>query len=191
MATLSDAAWMRLHEMRLRGVYTGPEDPVTAELVDAGYALVRGTDKVITPAGREVHAAWARLPEGSEEEEVARRAYDQFLTLDRSVKQLTAEWQLGAANARPEGFNAEEWKLIDRLISVNEKAGGFLRRLGAAVPRFAGYRPRFSHALAQLEEGNRTWFSGLTVDSYHTAWWHLHEDLLLAIGVSRADDPNQ
>jgi hypothetical protein len=44
---------------------------------------------------------------------------------------------------------------------------------------------------AQLEEGDAKWFSGVTCDSYHTVWWHLHEDLLIALGIARSEDPNQ
>ena len=98
---------------------------------------------------------------------------------------------MASAGVRSEGFSAEDWKLIDRLIGVHEKAAAALSALGRAVPRFAGYRPRLRHALQQLEDGDPKWFSGLTCDSYHTVWWHLHEDLLIALGISRSDDPNQ
>ena len=188
---LSTENWTDLHEIRLRGMIAAGDDDRFGELLNAGYVAVRGPNVVITPAGKAAHAAWARLPEGSEEEAAARSAYTLFLDLDKAVKRVTADWQLAAANARPDGYSAEDWGLIDRLTAVHEKAGAMLLRLGRAVPRFAGYRPRFRHALAQLEEGDRQWFSGLKLDSYHTLWWHLHEDLLLAIGVSRSEDPNQ
>jgi len=27
-------------------------------------------------------------------------------------------------------------------------------------------------------------------DSYHTVWWHFHEDLLTALAIARREDPN-
>ncbi|HEV8625705.1 MAG TPA: hypothetical protein VG034_14695 [Acidimicrobiia bacterium] len=186
-----DRTWPRLHDVRLRGMTEAENDPEVEQLIDAGYLLRRGSRVVITPAGKAAHAEWAQLAEGSEEYAAARRAYDHFLVFDKQIKELTTAWQMAAAGSRAEGFSADDWTLIDRLTGVHEKAGAPLGSLGRAVPRFAGYRPRLRHALQQLEEGDPKWFSGLTCDSYHTVWWQLHEDLLIALGISRSDDPNQ
>jgi hypothetical protein len=186
---VSDEAWSRLHELRLRGMGQPPDDEHTAALMEAGWIARRGSMAVLTPDGRAAHTTWARLPEGSEEEVVTRRAYEQFLELDGSVKALTTEWQLGSGT--DEGYNPEEWKLIDRLTTIDERAAPVLLRLGSVVPRFSTYRSRLRAALAHLQEGERSWFSGLECDSYHTVWWHLHEDLLAALGIARSEDPNQ
>ena len=186
-----EQTWQTLHEARLRGMVDADGNPEVDRLADAGYLVRRGAKAVITPAGKAAHEEWARLADGTEEHAAARSAYDQFLVFDKQIKRLTTDWQLAAAGPRTEGFSAEDWKLVDRLIAVHEKAGAALGALGRAVPRFAGYRPRLRHALQQLEEGDPKWFSGLTCDSYHTVWWQLHEDLLIALGISRADDPNQ
>lgn len=178
---LSDAALTLLHDIRLRGMVETADGDALDALVRSGYATLRGRAAVLTVEGRQAHATWARLPEGSDEAHIALAAYDQFLVLDRAVKELTTAWQLAAARANPDGFSIEEWELIDRLTALNDKIGAVIRPLGQAVARFGGYRPRFSNALRRLEEGERQWFSGLTCDSYHTVWWHLHEDLLLAL----------
>jgi hypothetical protein len=186
-----ETTWLRLHEVRLRGRVDVTEDPATDRLLQGGYLATRGRSLTITPAGRQAHAAWARLADGSDEHSAAWAAYERFLELDKQVKRLTADWQQASATSRPDGYTAEDWTLIDRLLALDEKAGAVLLRLGRAVPRFAGYRPRFRAAVQRLEDGDRQWFSGLTCDSYHAVWWQLHEDLLLAIGVARGDDPNQ
>lgn len=188
---LTDETWAVLHEVRLRGMVQASENNELRALVDAGYVVQRGNASVITPTGREAHATWARLPAGSEEEAAARRAYERFLVFDREVKQLTTDWQLASAGARPDGYGEEEWKIIDRLTAVDERAGPVLNELGRAIPRFSGYRSRLRQARTKLEDGERQWLSGLSCDSYHTVWWQLHEDLLSALGISRSDDPNQ
>jgi hypothetical protein len=134
-------------------------------------------------------ASDVRLPQGSEEEAVARSAYEELLDLDESVQALSTEWQ--PTSGEGEGYTPEEWKLIDRLTTIDERAAPVLLRLGSAIPRFSTYRSRLRAALAHLEEGERNWFRGPECDSYHTVWWQLHEDLLLALGIARSEDPNQ
>src|SRR5439155_8136247 len=130
-----------------RGLLQGADDLTTEQLVDVGYLVRRGRAVAITPAGREADAAWARVPGTSAEHAVVRAAYDRFLEIDRSVKQVTMEWQLESANGSPDGYGVEEWKLIDRLTALDEKAGGFRPQLGRTVARFGGYRPRLRNAL--------------------------------------------
>jgi hypothetical protein len=186
--TVSEEAWQRLHELRLKGMLEAIDGGAAAELVAVGWSLQRGTREVITPAGRAAHEEWARLPAGSEAETAAKDAYERFLALDLQVKEIVTTWQLEGGSG--DTFSPEEWKLIDRLAQVHQKTG-FLRRLSELAPRFSTYRPRLTSALEQLEEGNRPYFSGLMVDSYHTVWWQLHEDLLAALGIPRSEDPNQ
>jgi hypothetical protein len=56
------------------------------------------------------------------------------------------------------------------------------------VPRFAGYRSRLSDAVDRISD-DRAWLASPRCDSYHTVWMQLHEDLLIAVGVNRADEP--
>jgi hypothetical protein len=186
---LSAGAWARLHELRLRGPHQAPDDEHSDALVDAGYAVRRGALLAPTPQGRAANAAWARLAPGSEAEAVARSTYERFLALDGQLKELIHAWQTEAKRDGPMGV--EEWDFVDRLKAIDEKAGPLLRRLGGAVERFGPYRPRLTAAVEQLEEGERQWFCGMRCDSYHVVWWQLHEDLLAALGIARADDPNQ
>ena len=69
----------------------------------------------------------------------------------------------------------------------------FRRRLGplcaeltAALERFAGYDERYAAALARAEAGQLRWVDGTGVDSCHTVWIQLHEDLLSTLGIDRS-----
>jgi hypothetical protein len=173
-------AWERLHEVRLRGQVVGPADDAAVALIDAGYARMNGTACRITAEGRAAHAAWARLTPGSEEEAAAGRAYQRFCELDRELKTLVTAWQTAPGPA-------EEWAAIQKLEDFDGRAAAMLGRLARAVPRFTGYAPRLRAAREHVEAGRRQWFSGVTCDSYHTVWWQLHEDLLIALGIERAE----
>lgn len=191
MVNLAEQAWQRLHEVRLRGMVQVPEDEHTAALAEAGLIAWRGTSTLITPAGRTAHAEWARIPPGSEKEALVQRAYEQFLLVDWELKRLTTAWQMASVDARSDGYSTEGWKLIDQLIALDKKVAPLVLRLGETMPRLAPYPDRLKDALQRLEQGERQWWCGVACDSYHQVWWQLHEELLIALGISRSEDPNQ
>ena len=39
-----------------------------------------------------------------------------------------------------------------------------------------------------FSEGDTEWITSPSIDSYHTVWMQLHEDLLLALGRDRATE---
>jgi hypothetical protein len=55
------------------------------------------------------------------------------------------------------------------------------------LPRFAYYRTRLLAALEKAEAGNIQWVSSPTIESYHTLWFELHEDLLRLLGRLRSE----
>ena len=60
--------------------------------------------------------------------------------------------------------------------------------LGALLERFGRYGVRLTAAVERVEAGEKEWFTKPLIDSYHTVWMQLHEDLLSAVGVNRADE---
>lgn len=188
LPTLSEEAWALLHDLRLRGFRPAAGSPAEEQLIQAGVALTRGPNLALSPAGRQEHAAWARLPEGSEAEATARRFYDTFLPQNTELLRICTDWQLrpgGVPNDHTD--RAYNWAIIERLERLDERVGALLGRVSEAVPRFAGYHDRLSAALAKIDE-DRQWFASPRCDSYHTVWMQMHEDLLSAIGVDRADE---
>ncbi len=57
----------------------------------------------------------------------------------------------------------------------------------AALQRFDGYADRFTAALERVLHGNRAWVDQTGIDSCHTVWIELHEDLLSTLGLERGD----
>ena len=150
--------------------------------------MTRGANMALTPAGREAHAAWARLAPGSEEEALARNAYERFLTLNLEFLRLCTDWQLKPGNEPNDHSDAAyDFKVLERLDRLDERAGQLLESLGKTVLRFSGYRSRLTDALDKISD-DRAWFASPRCDSYHTVWMQLHEDLLTAVGVDRADE---
>jgi len=188
MSELADEAYISLHQLRLRGMIQEADAPHAAELCDVGFAAQKGTFVVLTTAGRDEHAAWARLAPGSDEEAAAQRAYDQFLPLNDAFLQVSTDWQVRTGNVPNDHRDQRyDWGVLERLAAIDERTGPVVRRLGGAVDRFAGYRPRLRDARLRVEDGDHDWFLSPTCDSYHTVWMQLHEDLLLALGLDRND----
>ncbi|MGH9043212.1 MAG: hypothetical protein ACRDZ3_23635 [Acidimicrobiia bacterium] len=186
---LSDKAWELLHQVRLRGFVPTTGTAIDSELTDAGVAMLRGSNLALTPAGREAHATWARLPEGSEPEGTARRIYERFLPLNTELLKVCTAWQLrddGSLNDHSD--RAYDFAVIERLDRLHDRVVNLVDPLGGSVPRFKGYTARLAQALDKVAE-DRQWMASPRCDSYHTVWMQMHEDLLGAIGASREDEP--
>ena len=187
--TLSDDAWALLHDLRLRGFRPATGAPAEEELTAAGLVMVRGTNLALAPAGREAHAGWARLTPGSEEEALAKNAYERFLVFNVEFLRICTDWQLKPGNQPNDHTDtAYDFKILERLDRLDERAGTLVESLGKTISRFAGYRQRLTDALDKISD-DRAWLASPRCDSYHTVWMQLHEDLLIAVGVNRADEP--
>jgi hypothetical protein len=192
---LSPEGYVVLHEVRLRGVLDvedGSERAVTVtQLVAAGLvAPVRHSIR-ITTEGRTVHAQWARVSAGSDVEAAVTRAYERFLPLNGAFLQVCHDWQVRPGNVpNDHGDRAYDWSVIDRLHALDERVAPLLRRVSRSVDRFDDYPRRLRLALQRLDEGDRDWFTSPRIDSYHTVWMQVHEDLLLALGRERVDEPS-
>jgi hypothetical protein len=108
--------------------------------------------------------------------------YQEFERLNATLKQLITEWQtVGVRGDRVANDHSDkdyDEKLIDRLGNLHERAELALDRLASALPRFSIYRDKLGAALERAEDGEIAWVSDTKIESYHTLWFELHEDLL-------------
>jgi hypothetical protein len=131
-----------------------------------------------------------RLEPGSEAAAECARAYEAFGSMNREVIQVCTDWQVrpgGAPNDHTDA--AYDWSVIDRLETLDDRAGPLLRRLARADARFGEYRGRLRAARQRIVDGERDWLTSPRVDSYHTVWMELHEELLTALGLERTSRP--
>jgi hypothetical protein len=182
----SDVAWTRLHEVCLRGVCGAPHDEESAALVSAGFVRATPGGLAALPAGRTAIQAWARLPEASAASAEVRETYAAFLPLNREVKDAVSEWQRQGA-AKKKRLDPQDREMFARLLAVDRRIAPVLSHLGQVVPRFGGYPQRLHEALGRVEDGNYEYLAGVMVDSYHTVWWHLDQDLRWALGLDRSE----
>ena len=179
-----------LHALRLQGKVPASSDlsEERDRLVAEGFAVLRRDVLVLTPAGRaEADARFCLV--GRPGHEHVQAAYDRFGPLNRKLLAICTDWQV-----RPGGVpndhrdSVYDWGVIDRLVTLDEQVGPVVRTLGKRVDRFVRYRERLREARRRVADGDSDWLLSPRIDSYHTVWMQLHEDLLLGLGIQRSDE---
>ena len=145
---------------------------------------------VILPAGRE--RLDALYPEVFADVRAAGRlgaAYERFEEINRDLKALITEWQTILIDGKPvpndHSDEAYDRKVIDRLNDFHDSATPILGAMAAEVGRLGRYTERLRAALDKVDTGETDYISGVRVDSYHTVWFELHEDLIRILGTTR------
>ena len=178
-----------LVSMVVRGMSRGEATPEQVALGEAGLLLIKGAIMMPTPAGTAYVSELLLLPADAPERERVMATFHRFLPLNRRLRDLCTAWQVrpdGSTNDHSdEGYDAD---IRDRLEDIDNEAGALLKRFTEDLPRLASYRPRLTEALEKLDDGDDAWLASPTIDSYHTVWMHLHQQLLLTIGMSRKED---
>ena len=118
-------------------------------------------------------------------------AYEGFERINVELKQLITDWQtIDVAGKRVQNDHsnaAHDEKVISRIGDMHERADKLFARLAAGLPRLQIYRDHLLQALEKAEDGAIEWISDARIDSYHTVWFELHEELLRLMGRTRVE----
>ena len=184
-----DPSQQALVSLVIRGMARGTPDEATTRLAEQGLVMIKGPITMPTPAGTAAVAKLLRLAPGSQQEQELDKLFDGFLPVNRRLRDVCSAWQTrpdGTPNDHNDG--AYDDTVRDRLDEVHSAIGPVLRRMAALQPRLAGYRPRLQEALDKFDDGESNWLASPLLDSYHTVWMQLHQELILMLGLTRADD---
>ena len=186
---LSEAELDALISIVVRGMARGEASTEQQALAEASLILVKGPIMMPLPAGTTMAGDVLRLAPDAPERERIMSTFHRFLPINRQLRDLCTAWQCrpdGSVNDHSDiGYDAQ---IRDRLDDIDDSVAPLLKRFAEDLPRLAPYRERLTTALANLDEGDNAWFASPLIDSYHTVWMHVHQELLLTIGMSRADD---
>ena len=80
-------------------------------------------------------------------------------------------------------------RIVDRLGALHERAQRPLEQFAELEARLGEYPRRLDTAHDRVLAGEHDFVSGAKVDSYHTVWFELHEDLLRMLGREREEQP--
>jgi hypothetical protein len=188
-ADLSPDQQTKLTELVVRGMQRGDLDPALVPAVEAGLVLAKGPVVMPTPAGTALVGTWLRLSDDAPERERVTRTFHSFLPVNRRLRELCTAWQVrpdGSVNDHTDaGYDAD---VRDRLDDIHDSVSPLLRRFAEDLPRTADYRARLETSMAKLDDGDNAWLASPLLDSYHTVWMHLHQELILSLGLTRAED---
>lgn len=188
-AAALDPAERALVTLVIRGMVRDAPDAATEDLVGRGYAMIKGPITMPTPDGTAAAGDLLRLPADSEVRPELDKLFDGFLPINRRLREVCSAWQSrsdGTPNDHTDA--AYDDAVRDRLDEVHSAIGPILRRLTASAPSIAGYRARLQEALDKFDDGESSWLASPLMNSYHTVWMQLHQELILTLGITRADD---
>ncbi len=173
----------------IRGMHRGELSAAQASLVERGLALVKGPVLMPTQQAASLAGALVRTPAGGDVEARVRRLLEIFLPINRTLRELCTAWQI-----RPDGSVNDHSDAMydagvrDRLDDIHDATTPILDRLVAVLPGIGEYGPRLQTALDRLDAGENSWLASPLMDSYHTVWMHLHQELLMTLGMTRKED---
>jgi hypothetical protein len=105
---------------------------------------------------------------------------------------LCTDWQMrtvdGEQVVNDHADAAHDAAVIARLGATDDAIQPICAELAAALDRFDGYGRRLGAARQKVESGDLDWFTKPMIDSYHTVWFELHENLLATLGIDRATE---
>lgn len=208
MAVSTDHELLVLHTLRLKSFVDAdivaaasllPDDVVTTVLDGlAARGLVAHRDGRIrgwslTDAGR---AEGERLL-AAELDTIGARAlvrdcYDRFRALNEPFLRACTRWQLrevdGLHLVNEHDDPAHDAAVIAELDAIDEAVQPLCHDLAGALARFGYYNGRFAAARLRVHAGDVDWFTAPMLDSYHTIWFELHENLLATLNLLRSDE---
>jgi hypothetical protein len=196
---------LTLHALRLKGfaaddvvaAAVGSDPSVDlAAMAASGLALKREgrlSGWTLTPDGRATHTKLiADELDAAGCRAAVEDGYRRFLAVNQGMLGVCTQWQLrtvgGEQVPNDHSDAAHDAAAIAALGTIDDAVQPVCADLANALGRYAGYAPRLTDARHRVEAGDRDWFTKPLIDSYHTVWFELHEDLLVTLGIERSKE---
>ena len=117
-------------------------------------------------------------------------AHRQFLPLNARFQEVLTAWQLrplprGRFTTNDHTDFRYDDRILQHLASIGTGLSDVCAVLESQLARLGGYADRYRSALRRAQAGEFRWVDSIEVDSCHTAWMQLHEDLLATLGLQR------
>jgi hypothetical protein len=162
----------------------------TVEQLTASGLLTEGMTLKISSSGRvRLGELLAEERKGVDSAALA-AAYDEFRAVNADFKALMMDWQLKDGKPNTHEDTGYDSAVLARLDRVHQRVVPIVAAAAAQVPRLNTYRAKLQRALDKVRAGEIAWLTQPIIDSYHTVWFELHEELIRAAGLTREAEAN-
>jgi pyruvate, orthophosphate dikinase len=151
---------------------------VTERLVQSGGAKeMRGALVLLPPARARLEGVLA-AERDTVDQAALRALYEEFTDVNGDFKVLATDWQM----------RDNDVTVLDRLPGIHARVIPIIGRVAQQSPRLARYGDRLTAALNKVQGGEHEWLLRPLIDSYHTVWFELHEELISLAGLTRLEE---
>jgi hypothetical protein len=112
-------------------------------------------------------------------------AYADFRAVNTEFKALVTDWQVKDGQPNTHEDRAYDAAVLARLDDAHHRVTPIVAAAAAQLPRLSRYSTKLQAALDNVHAGETAWLSRPLIDSYHTVWFELHEELIVAAGLTR------
>ena len=160
---------------------------VVDRLVDSGL-LLDGPTLRLSPEGRGRLEGLLADERSHVDAAAVLAAYDEFRSVNAEFKALVTDWQLRDGQPNTHEDTRYDAAVLAHLDDVHRRVTPIIAGAAAQLPRLDRYSVKLQTALDNIHAGETMWLARPLIDSYHTVWFELHEELILAAGRTRETD---
>ena len=160
--------------------------------IDTGRLLEVEGKYLLSPAGQMiVRHEYSRFCIGLRDDKRFLASYEGFENINKQLKNIVTRWQtMEIGGQRVKNLHEDtdyDHRVIGELGDLHDMFIPLLGGLVSGDSRYSIYGIKLEKALDKAEDGDIQWFSDASIDSYHTVWFELHEDLLRVMGRERVE----
>ncbi|MGH3642507.1 MAG: MarR family transcriptional regulator [Mycobacterium sp.] len=170
-----------LQAVRLKGRVSRADLPEADALIDSGL-LTDGATVRLTAEGRARLGELLAAERATVDAAAADRVYDGFGAINADFKSVISQWQLDKAGPAADDAAGV---VLARVGELHRAVVPVIHGAAGLVPRLGAYAGRLDAALRLSQAGDMAWLTRPLVDSYHTVWFELHEELIGLAGRTR------
>jgi pyruvate,orthophosphate dikinase len=140
----------------------------------------------LTPEGRKIVSLMVEEERSALDADALSALYRQFCEVNAELKATMTAWQL-RTDGTPNEHTDDDYDraVVARLSLLHAGADPLIGQIARAAPRLAHYRKRLAAALDKIRQGEPAFVARPIIDSYHTVWFELHQDLIGLAGTTR------
>lgn len=166
--------------------------PVLARLETDGLTAPTRVGLRLSPEGKAQFERLVAETRASLDADRLEAEHDRFVPLNSEFKHLVTNWQMREVDGAmvPNDHSDADYDagICARLAPVHDGIIALLGDMAGHIPHMADYTRRFDGALAKFKAGEHKYLTAPIIDSYHTIWFELHQDMIGLLGRSRADE---